>query len=159
MVRDLYARDRAAKVLSMLMTVMAVAPLLGPSVGALILSATSWQAIFWTLVAIGGGTVLAILKLPETLPADERHPDTILQAVAGYGSVLRNRSLLAYSAAVGFFYVGVFANIAGGAFAYISYHGLSPEQYGLVFSSSVIGLMATNWSRGLAATTCFSPAL
>jgi DHA1 family bicyclomycin/chloramphenicol resistance-like MFS transporter len=38
----------------------------------------------------------------------------------------------------------VFANIAGGAFAYISYHGLSPQLYGLVFSSGVLGLMATN---------------
>jgi DHA1 family bicyclomycin/chloramphenicol resistance-like MFS transporter len=52
--------------------------------------------------------------------------------------------LLGYAAAVGFFYVGVFANIAGGAFAYISYHRLSPELYGLVFSSGVLGLMATN---------------
>jgi len=39
MVRDLYDRDRAAQVLSTLMTVMAIAPLLGPSIGAQILAA------------------------------------------------------------------------------------------------------------------------
>jgi DHA1 family bicyclomycin/chloramphenicol resistance-like MFS transporter len=145
MVRDLYERDRAAKVLSTLMTVMAVAPLLGPSVGAQILAAASWQAIFWTLVAIGGVTAIAILTIPETLPPEKRRADTGWQAMAGYGSVLRNRVLLGYATAVGFFYVGVFANIAGGAFAYISYHGLSPQLYGLVFSSGVLGLMATNF--------------
>ncbi|MER8390006.1 multidrug effflux MFS transporter [Mesorhizobium sp. M0166] len=145
MVRDLYERDRAAKVLSTLMTVMVVAPLLGPSVGAQILAVSSWQAIFWTLVAIGTATALAILTVPETLPRAERHSDTIVQAVAGYGEVLRNRVLVGYAAAVGFYYVGVFANIAGGAFAYIAYHGLSPELYGLVFSSGVLGLMATNF--------------
>jgi DHA1 family bicyclomycin/chloramphenicol resistance-like MFS transporter len=145
MVRDLYERDRAAKVLSTLMTVMAVAPLLGPSVGAQILAVASWQAIFWTLVAIGSATAIAILALPETLSPDKRHADTIRQSIAGYGSVLRNRVLLGYAAAVGFFYVGVFANIAGGAFAYISYHGLSPALYGLVFSAGVLGLMVTNF--------------
>ncbi|CAN7590323.1 hypothetical protein [Mesorhizobium sp. LjNodule214] len=75
------------------------------------------------------------------------HPDTFRQAVGGYSSVLRNRVLVGYAAAVGFFYVGVFANIAGGAFAYIAYHGLSPELYGLVFSSGVLGLMAANFAN------------
>lgn len=145
MVRDLYERDRAAKVLSTLMTVMAVAPLLGPSIGAQILAAASWQAIFWTLVAIGTATALAILTVPETLPPQKRHRDTVWQAIAGYRSVLGNRVLLGYAAAVGSYYAGVFANIAGGAFAYISYHGLSPQLYGLVFSSGVLGLMATNF--------------
>lgn len=145
MVRDLYERDRAAKVLSTLMTVMAIAPLLGPNVGAQILAAASWQAIFWTLVAIGLATSTAILTLPETLPPEQRHKETMLRALAGYGSVLGNRVLLGYAAAVGFYYVGVFANIAGGAFAYIGYYGLSPAAYGLVFSSGVLGLMAANF--------------
>ena len=66
MVRDLYDRDHAAKVLSTLMTIMAVAPLLGPSVGAQILEHASWRAIFWTLVAIGLLVFVAIITLPET---------------------------------------------------------------------------------------------
>lgn len=147
MVRDLYDRDRAAKVLSTLMTVMAVAPLLGPTVGAQILALSSWRAIFWTLVAIGTGTALAILTVPETLPRQNRYGGTAWQAIAGYRSVLSNRTLLGYAAAVGFYYVGVFANIAGGAFAYISYHGLSPQSYGLVFSAGVFGLMAANFAN------------
>ena len=145
MVRDLYDRDRAARVLSTLMTVMAIAPLLGPSVGAQILAVASWQAIFWVLVAIGAATAIAVMTLPETLPSEQRHPETALQLIAGYGEVLRNRVLLGYAAAVGFYYAGVFANIAGGAFAYIDYHGLSPEAYGLVFASGVLGLMAANF--------------
>ncbi len=49
MVRDLYAGHRAAQMMSTLMTVvMAIAPLLGPSAGGLILQVASWRAIFWT---------------------------------------------------------------------------------------------------------------
>lgn len=144
MVRDLYDRDHAAKVLSTLMTVMAVAPLLGPSVGAQILTLASWQAIFWTLVAIGVATLAAVFALPETLVPQKRESSSILATLAGYGSLLRSPILVGYAAAVGFFYAGVFANIAGGSFAYISYHHLTPEQYGLVFASGVFGLMAAN---------------
>lgn len=64
---------------------MAMAPLLGPSVGAQILALASWQAIFWVLVAIGAATAVAVLTLPETLPPDRRHPDTAMQLLAGYG--------------------------------------------------------------------------
>jgi DHA1 family bicyclomycin/chloramphenicol resistance-like MFS transporter len=145
MVRDLYDRDRAARVLSTLMTVMAIAPLVGPSLGAQILALASWPAIFWVLVTIGVATAFAVMTLPESLPAEKRVADTAWQAIAGYASVLRNPVLVGYAAAVGFFYAGVFANIAGGSFAYISYYGLSPQAYGLVLSSGVIGLMATNF--------------
>jgi MFS transporter, DHA1 family, multidrug resistance protein len=144
MVRDLYDRDQAAKVLSTLMTVMAVAPLVGPSVGAQILALASWQAIFWTLVAIGVVALAAVLALPETLVPERRESASLWLALAGYGALLRNRTLIGYSAAVGFFYAGIFANIAGGAFAFISYHHLTPQQYGLVFASGVFGLMAAN---------------
>lgn len=46
MVRDLYARERSAQMLSTLMTVMAIAPLVGPILGGQILAIGSWQAIF-----------------------------------------------------------------------------------------------------------------
>ncbi len=53
MVRDPYEGDRAAQSLSTLMTVMAIAPLLGPIVGGQILALAGWRAIFWTLVGVG----------------------------------------------------------------------------------------------------------
>lgn len=144
MVRDIYERDEAAKVLSTLMTVMAVAPLLGPSIGAQILAFASWQAIFWTLVAIGMVTILGVLTLPESLPPERREQGSLWASIAGYADFLGNRQLLGYSAAIGFFYAGVFANIAGGPFAYIDYFGVAPSVYALIFAGGVFGLMLTN---------------
>lgn len=75
MVRDLYTGHRAAQMMSTLMTVMAVAPLIGPSVGGIILHVASWRAIFWTLVGVGFATLAALAALPETMPASRRHRD------------------------------------------------------------------------------------
>lgn len=152
MVRDLYDRNRAARVLSTLMTVMAIAPLLGPTVGGQILRLASWQAIFWTLVAIGLATLASVFTLPETLPAARRHAGTIRQAMVGYVELLRNRRLMGYAAVGGFFYAGVFAYVAGSPFAFIGYHHLSPQVYGLLFAAGIVGLMVTNVVNSLLVT-------
>ncbi|WP_421359013.1 MULTISPECIES: multidrug effflux MFS transporter [Agrobacterium] len=144
MVRDLYQRDRAAKFLSTLASVTAIAPLLGPSVGGLILRVADWQAIFWLLVAIGFATLVALFTIPETLPAERRNPQTVTKAFKAYGSLLLDKRLLAYAGALGFFYAGIFANISGSSFAYIDYHHLSPQAFGLAFAAATIGLMGMN---------------
>lgn len=144
MVRDLYDRDRAARVLSTLMTLMAVAPLLGPLVGARILALAGWQAIFWCLVLIGAGTLLAVAALPESLPPEARRRDALSASLRIYAGLVRNRVLLGYAAALGFYYAGVFGVVAGAPFAFIAYHGLSPSAYALVFASGVFGLMIAN---------------
>lgn len=144
MIRDLYDRDEAARTLSSLMTVMAIAPLLGPIVGAQILALASWQAIFWTLVAIGIGTFAAVMTLPESLPMARRERGPAWSAISGYAELLTNGSLMRYAAVIGCFYAAVFANIAGAPFALIHYFGLSPQAYSLVFAAGIVGLMAAN---------------
>lgn len=145
MVRDRYGRERAAGVLSTLMTIMAIAPLLGPSVGSLILKVAQWQAIFWTLVLVGFVTFVALFTIPETLPEDRRNNESLGSAFIAYGGLIRNKRLLAYAGSLGFFYAGVFANISSSSFAYIDYHHLSPQVFGLVFAVGTVGLMTTNF--------------
>lgn len=144
MVRDLYDRDQSARVLSTLMTIMAIAPLIGPTVGGQILTLSSWQAIFWTLVAIGSLTLVAVFTLPETLAAGARHRGTAWETVAGYAPVLGNRPYLGYVGVGAFFYAGIFAYVAGTPSAYITYYGLAPQLYGLLFAASTVGLMIAN---------------
>lgn len=144
MVRDLYAGARAAQMLSTLMTVMAIAPLLGPIVGGQILKLAPWQAIFWTLVGVGIATLLAALTLPETLPPERRNREPLGQAMARYLLLLRHRRVMGYAAAEGFFYGGMYAYIAGTPFAYISYYHVPAQLYGLLFAAGIVGIMVTN---------------
>jgi len=85
MLRDLYAGDHAARMLSTLLTVMAIAPLLGPSLGEHILALAGWRAIFWTLVGIGAATLAALFMLPETLPAARRNQTPLVHAARRAG--------------------------------------------------------------------------
>jgi DHA1 family bicyclomycin/chloramphenicol resistance-like MFS transporter len=144
MVRDLYTGSRAAQMLSMLITVMAIAPLVGPIVGSEILRYSAWPGIFWLLVAIAVATFVALFTLPETLPKARRRRDGLAGALRSYVHLMGDRRILGFAATGACLYFGVFAYVAGSPFAYIAYYGLTPRAYGLVFGSGILGIMATN---------------
>src|SRR5690606_17907235 len=141
---DLYGRERAARVMSTLMTIMAVAPLVGPLLGSIILEWMSWRAIFGVLVAIGLLTMAGLFSFPETLAPENRNHEPLSKAFAAYGWLLTQRRLLGYAGATGFFYCGTFAYIAGGPFAFVEFHGMSPQLFAIVFAVGIAGVMATN---------------
>jgi DHA1 family bicyclomycin/chloramphenicol resistance-like MFS transporter len=144
MVRDLHAGPRAAQMMSTLMAIMAVAPLLGPLVGGGILAVAGWRAIFGTLVVIGFLTLAALFTLNETLPPARRRTEPLSLAFAEYGELLRDRRLLAYAGAGGFFFGGTFGYIAASPFAYITIHHVPPQFYGLLFGAGIVGIMVTS---------------
>jgi len=144
MVRDLYSGHRAASMMSTLITVMAVAPLIGPSVGGQILVWSSWRTIFWTLVVVGILTLISLVWLPETLPAERRNREPLLKSFSRYGTLLRDKRVMGYAGAGGCFYGAMYAYIAGTPFAYITYYHVPAHWYGLLFGLGIAGIMATN---------------
>jgi DHA1 family bicyclomycin/chloramphenicol resistance-like MFS transporter len=143
-VRDLYAGSRAAKMMSTLMIVTAIAPLVGPSIGGLILQVAPWRAIFWLLFGIGLLTLGLLYTLPETLAAERRTRAPLSHVFHTYLRLLRQPRLLGYAGVGGFQYGGIFAYVAGTPFAYITYYHVPPQYYGLLFALGSVGIMAFN---------------
>lgn len=143
-VRDLYAGHRAAQMMSTLMIVTALAPMLGPSIGGLIIAVAQWRAIFWLLAGVGLLTLAALYTLPETLPVERRLREPLWRAFSTYGWLLRQKRLLGYAGVGGCLYGGIFAYVAGTPFAYITYHHVLPQHYGLLFALGSVGIMSMN---------------
>ena len=144
MVRDLYQGNRAAQMLSTLITVMAIAPLIGPTVGGQIAALAGWRAIFWVLVGVGLVTLLSLMTIPETLPTASRNQEHLGRAMLRYLTLLKNRRLLGYVGTGAFLYAGMYAYIAGTPFAYISYYHVPVQKYGLLFAVGIVGIMLAN---------------
>ncbi|MDE1150571.1 MAG: hypothetical protein PW843_28820 [Azospirillaceae bacterium] len=104
----------------------------------------SWRAIFWTLVGVGFATLAALATLPETLPASRRSVEPLSRALLTYGTLLRDRRLLGYAGAGGFFYAAMYAYVAGTPFAYITFYHVPARLYGVLFGVGIVGIMATN---------------
>jgi DHA1 family bicyclomycin/chloramphenicol resistance-like MFS transporter len=143
-VRDMYHGIHAAKLMSTLMTVMAIAPLLGPSVGSLILRVASWRAIFWTLTVVGMIALAVLWTVPETLPRDARTRVPLSHALRTYGQLLRHRAMLGYGGVAGCYFGASFAYVTGSPFLYITYFHFSPQWYGAMFAAGIVGIMLAN---------------
>lgn len=141
MVRDLFARTRAAQMLSTLTIVMAIAPIIGPLLGGQLIRVTSWHAIFWLLAGIGLLMLLALRWLPETLPPERRQQGSPLKAFHHYGQLLRNRIFIRYTLSLTCYYVAAYAFITGSPDVYIRYFGVEPQHYGWLFAVNILGLM------------------
>ncbi|MCA9832396.1 MAG: multidrug effflux MFS transporter [Thermomicrobiales bacterium] len=140
-VADLYQGRAAAQVLSTLTAIMVIAPMIGPSLGARILDWFGWNAIFWFLGVVGViALVLLVTILPETHPSQRRaNIDT-----TSFRDILGNRRLVLYGLITGAYTAGVFSYVAGSSFAFVSWYGLSPDAYGLVFGAGALGIIGMN---------------
>ncbi|NCB89846.1 MAG: Bcr/CflA family efflux MFS transporter, partial [Gammaproteobacteria bacterium] len=142
MIRDLFARTRAAQMLSTLVLVMAIAPIAGPLIGGQIIRLSTWHSIFWLLVVIGALMFISLNWLPETLPEDKRVKASLAGAFRNYRSLLTNGRFMRYTLSLTFYYVGAYAFITGSPFVYISYYHVDPQHYGWLFALNIIGVMA-----------------
>src|SRR6478609_4548458 len=108
-VRDLYQGVRAGRELARIGSITALAPVVAPSLGAMLL-------VIWLL--------------PETMKQPPKHPMSFLSIIRGYGIFLRHRTFRIYLAIVTASYGGLFAWISGSSFVLQDLYGLSPLLFG-----------------------------
>ena len=146
-VRDLYRSHESARVFSMLMLIMGVAPILAPVLGGLFTSLFGWRSIFWTLSIVSLVSLICVWKfLPETHKPDTKYG--LKDIFKNYLEVLRDRHFTGYTLAMSFVYSGMFAYITGSSFVFISHYGLTPREYAWVFGSNAFGLIAFSQVNG-----------
>jgi len=142
-IRDLYSPEAGARALSLLLLAPSLAALVGPFIGGQILLWADWRSIFWLLTAFGVFILLlGFLKLPETLPPDQRHPTSLAKILRDYLVVLCDRNALGYMLCGAFSFAGMFAQLSGTPFVYIQIFGVAPEHFGFLFALNIVGIMA-----------------
>lgn len=150
-VRDRCDAHEAARVFSLLMLIMGLAPITAPLIGGQLLAFVGWRAIFWVLCGFGLLCLLTVaLALPESLPAERRSGAGVGAALRTYGRLLSDRQLLGYALAGGCASAAMFAYIAGSPFVIIELYGITPQQYGWIFGANALGLiLASQLNRRL----------
>lgn len=142
-VRDLFAREDAARIMSYMAGAMALAPALAPILGGWIHLAFGWRGQFVALAIFGALlAIAAALLLSETnkhLNPAATNPTRLIQNV---GRLLRHRTFLGYAATTGLSYGGLFSFISGGAFVLIGVLGVAPENFGFLFMFVSVGFMS-----------------
>lgn len=137
-VRDVFGPDRAARALSIIAMLMALAPAVAPAIGGLLLLYLPWTSIFYFL-ALYGATILLLVQrfLAETLPVKQSlHPTGIAR---NYLELLVNPYFLSVASAASMIYAGLMVYLSSSSFIFINMFGMPVEFFGFIFISSVIG--------------------
>lgn len=152
MIRDLFAGEEMAKVLSMVAIVMMSAPLVAPMLGAFVVSFFNWQAIFFSLAVYSIAVMLLLLwRLPETNPranisADDNKSTPKLKPKLwqSYKRVFTHRQAMGYIVAISFGFSGMFVFITSSAFTYMEYFSVSVQLFPFLFGANVLVMMLMN---------------
>ncbi|SDO25213.1 MFS transporter, DHA1 family, bicyclomycin/chloramphenicol resistance protein [Streptomyces sp. cf386] len=148
-VRDLYDGLAMARFFSTLMLISGVAPIVAPLIGGQVLQVTDWRGVFVVLTAVGA--LLAGLvwwKLPETLPADDRHGGGVGTALRAMRGLLADGAFAGYTLAGGFAFAALFAYIAASPFVIQEIYGASPQTFSLLFGINSVGLVVVGQING-----------
>lgn len=142
LVRDIFPVSENAKIFSLLMLVLALSPIVAPTLGGYVTSLFGWQSIFYILAGIAALTiVLVYFKLPEG-----RKPDleiSLLPApiIKGFLEVAKEPQFYTYAFAGAIASSGLYAYIAGSPFVFMELYHVSDKQYGWIFAIIAMGLI------------------
>lgn len=144
-VRDRYDHRDSARIFSLLMLVLAIAPLLAPTVGGWIAAAAGWHAVFYAFVGIGAAVALAVaLRLDESRSAATAEAARQTSVLVRYAELLRQPRLIGYllvGAANG---TALFSYIAASPDLVVGTWGFSEGQFGLVFAVIAVGVVGAS---------------
>ncbi|MFK4105148.1 multidrug effflux MFS transporter [Streptomyces sp. NPDC019531] len=148
-VRDLYDGVAMARFFSTLMLIGGVAPIVAPLIGGQILRVTDWRGVFVVLTVIGA--LLAALvwaRLPETLPAADRHTGGVGDALHSMRRLLSDLPFTGYMLTGGFAFAALFAYISASPFVIQEIYGASPQTFSLLFGVNSVGLVVVGQING-----------
>ncbi|MFF4876479.1 MULTISPECIES: multidrug effflux MFS transporter [unclassified Micromonospora] len=141
-VRDLFSGAAFARIFSRLMLVMGLAPILAPTLGSGVLRWTEWRGVFATLAVLGVLlTVVAALRLPETLPVARRRHGGVGATMRDYRRLFNDRAFIGLVLVAGLAMAALFAYVSGSSFVLQEQYGLDEQQFGLAFGAGSVGLI------------------
>lgn len=148
-IHELYETRVAIKIISLMGSVVVLAPAFGPIIGALILELAPWRSIFYVLGISG---LLSFLLLLKVMPKskNERFPMHVKSIVKDYAVIATRKHFLVFTLPFCFMFLSLISWVVESPFLIIdSYHKTTLE-YGLiqlyVFGFFIIGAQITSLS-------------
>src|SRR5699024_6846857 len=142
LVRDVFPVEENAKIFSMLMLVIAVSPIIAPTLGGYISGTFGWEAIFISLAIIA---LIILLAMYFWLP-DGNPPNTELSLmpkpiIKEFLSVAKVPQFYTFAISGSLAASGLSSYIAGSPYLFMEVYEVSEKQYGWIFAIIAGGLI------------------
>jgi len=138
LVRDLFEPRETARIFSLIILSMGLAPVLAPLMGNYLTSHLGWRAIFWSTAAFAGLALFAVLGVVE----NQRGSAVGGLSLRAVKSIMTHREFLGFALSGTFIQAGFFAYLTGSPHFYVDQLGYTPHQFSLMFGGNALGLIA-----------------
>jgi DHA1 family bicyclomycin/chloramphenicol resistance-like MFS transporter len=144
-VRDQFNHTETARMLSLMMLIMGLAPILAPLLGGVLLALGGWSWNFWFMAAFGTAIGLAtFLRLKES-----RSEATAIQAsrenpLQSYFAVLREKRLVGYVLAGALNGAVLFTYVASSPALIMGTYGVSVGVFPFLFSLNAVAIIGSS---------------
>lgn len=149
-IRDLFPVHESAKIFSAMILILAVSPIIAPTVGSFLIAGFGWYAVFLVLGLITLLVLLAVVfYLPESRPPDPTFSLKAADILSSFKKVLRNHQFYIYTMSGSIAASGLYAYLAGSPFVMLKLYGVNERQYGLIFAIIASGLIGSSQLNNL----------
>ncbi len=144
-VRDRFGHSETARMLSLLMLIMGLAPILAPLLGGVLLGLGGWRLNFWFMAAFGVAVGLAgLFRLQESRSEETTAHAATESPLQAYLALMREPRLVGYALAGALNGATLFTYIASSPDLLIRTYGISPAAFGWVFGLNAVGIIGSN---------------
>jgi DHA1 family bicyclomycin/chloramphenicol resistance-like MFS transporter len=144
-VRDRFSHVETARMLSLMMLIMGLAPILAPLLGGALLGLGGWRLNFWFMVAFGVAVGLAgFFRLQESRSEETTAHARTESPLQAYLALIQEPRLIGYAMAGALNGATLFTYIASSPDLLIKTYGISPQAFGWVFGLNAVGVIGGN---------------
>ncbi|MGE5108654.1 MAG: multidrug effflux MFS transporter [Sphingobacteriales bacterium] len=145
MVRDLFEVKENAKIFSTLMLVVAVSPIIAPTLGGYITAVLGWRFVFAMLIIVGLIIITGIyFLLPESKKPDPNFSLKPLPIIKNFSGVIRHPQFYTYALTAAISAAGLYAYIGGSPHVFMEIFKVNERQYGWIFALIAMGLIGAS---------------
>ena len=144
-IRDRYGHVETARMLSLLMLIMGLAPILAPLAGGALLTVGGWRLIFWVIAAFALAVgAAAFFRLRESRSAETAAHARSEHPIRAYIALLQDRRLVGYALSGALNGAVLFTYISASPGLLIQTYGITPQAFGWVFGLNAAGIIGAN---------------
>ena len=142
-IRDTLNPVQSARAFSLMVLVMGVAPILAPSLGALILKVADWHGIFWFLASFGVlNLLLTKCFLKETLKPENRNIRPMSESFGQYFGLMKDHTFMLPAVASGLLQGAFFFFLSISSELFMVNYQLTEHQFAIAFGVNAFGFIA-----------------
>lgn len=135
-IKDLYRGREREKIMATVMSLVVIAPMIAPVIGALLLKVATWQMIFVVLGGFGLAAIALSLCFTETL--ESRYSGSVVSSWGRLAVVINNPRFLLLLAIFSLTPMSMMAYVAAGPYVYVDNFGFSEQEFSYIFAFNAL---------------------